>query len=149
MLEKNFSQVYTRFKLHFYKKIFSRFETRESTLTAVETFSVEAIHAMGRPTVNEFAEFTNISSQNAAYKVNSLIKKGYVKKTQSKIDRREYHLEVTEKFMRYYSITHEYISIVMSRIEERFTKEEVKILDKILQIMAEELMPEIDIEKQD
>lgn len=45
-----------------------------------------------RPTVNEFASFVQISPPNAAYKVNSLIRKGYLKKVQSQEDKREYRL---------------------------------------------------------
>ena len=33
MLDQTFGRVYTKFKLHFYKQIFSRFEDREATLT--------------------------------------------------------------------------------------------------------------------
>lgn len=146
MLEKNFTDVYTKFKLQFYKKIFNRFETREATLSAVETFSVEAIYALDSPTVNEFATFTQISPQNAAYKVNSLIKKGYVKKIQSKNDKREYHLEVTEKFLKYYGLSYDYIMLVMNRIRERFSNEDIERLEKILEVMSKELMPEVERE---
>lgn len=142
MLEENFNDVYTRFKLQFYKKIFSRFETREATLSAIETFSVEAIYALGNPTVNEFASFTQISPQNAAYKVNSLIKKGYVQKIQSEFDKREYHLQVTEKFMTYYGLSYDYIVLVMNRIRERFPEKDIEKLDEILGVIADELMPE-------
>ena len=37
-LEQLFVEVYTKFKLQFYSRIFNRFETREASLTAVETF---------------------------------------------------------------------------------------------------------------
>lgn len=40
--------------------------------------------------------FCNLS-ENAAYKINNLIKKGYLNKVRSENDRREDHLEVTEK----------------------------------------------------
>ena len=83
MLDQTFNSVYTKFKLHFYKAVFSRFQDREASLTAVETFCMEIIMALGRPTINEFARFVNISPPNAAYKVNSLIQKGYVRKEQS------------------------------------------------------------------
>ena len=76
MLKDAFFNVYTKFKLHFYQEIFSRFQDREASLTTVETFCMEAIQALGSPTVNEFATFMRISPPNAAYKVNSLIKKG-------------------------------------------------------------------------
>ena len=37
-LEQAFNEVYTKFKLHFYQEIFQRFQTREASLTTVETF---------------------------------------------------------------------------------------------------------------
>ena len=80
MLKNAFFDVYNKFKLHFYQEIFQRFQGREASLTTVETFAMETIQALGEPTVNEFASFMKISSPNAAYKVNSLIKKGYVVK---------------------------------------------------------------------
>ena len=79
MLEEVFTRVYTKFKLHFYQSVFSRFQNREASLTTVETFCMEIIYALERPTVNEFASFVQISPPNAAYKVNSLIRKGYLK----------------------------------------------------------------------
>ena len=92
MLEQAFNSVYSKFKLHFYQEIFRRFQDREASLTTVETFCMESIQALGAPTINEFAGFMRISPPNAAYKVNSLVKKGYVRKVQSSSDRREYHL---------------------------------------------------------
>ena len=148
MLRKAFNTVYTKFKLHFYKEIFDRFQTREASLTTVETFCMETILALGRPTVNEFASFMNISSPNAAYKVNSLIKKGYINKVQSKEDRREYHLEVTQKYIDYYNISSRYTDLVMDRICRRFTPEECEKLTEMLDIVSHELMPEVDIPDQ-
>ena len=145
MLRKAFNTVYTKFKLHFYKEIFDRFQTREASLTTVETFCMETILALGRPTVNEFATFMNISSPNAAYKVNSLIKKGYINKVQSMEDRREYHLEVTQKYLDYYNISASYMVEVMDRIAARFSPEDCAKLEEMLNIVNQELMPEVDI----
>ncbi len=144
MLKEAFNKVYTKFKLHFYHKVFERWEDREATLTTVETFCMEIIYAMKNPTVNEFAQATHISSPNAAYKVNSLVKKGYIKKVQSKEDKREYHLEVTDKYLDYYNISYNYMSTVMDRIQEKFTKEEQAQLVRFLTIVSDELMPEIE-----
>ena len=47
MLDQAFQQVYTKFKLHFYKQVFNKFETREATLTTVESFCMEVIMALG------------------------------------------------------------------------------------------------------
>ncbi len=116
MLEESFERIYTKFKLHFYQAVFSKFQTREASLTAVETFCMEIIQALGEPTVNEFASFVNISSPNAAYKVNSLIRKGYVEKVRSLNDRREYHLRPTQKFHDYYDLSRAYTREVMDRV---------------------------------
>ena len=125
MLEQAFNQVYTKFKLHFYRSIFGRFQKREASLTTVETFCMEIIMALGKPTVNEFSSFVGISAPNAAYKINNLIQKGYVRKEQSETDKREYHLVVTQKYIDYYNISYGYLSTVMDRIKARFPAEDV------------------------
>jgi DNA-binding MarR family transcriptional regulator len=142
-LKDAFSNVYTKFKLHFYQEIFERFQTRETSLTTVETFCVETIQALGRPTVNEFASFMRISPPNAAYKVNSLIKKGYIRKTQSEEDRREYYLEITPKYLELYNISSTYLTDVLNRISQRFSPEECDKLAEMLDIIGQELMPEV------
>ena len=148
MLQQSFSEVYTKFKLHFYQKVFGKFGSREATLTTVETFCMEIVQAMGSPTVNEFASFVHISPPNAAYKVNSLIQKGYLKKVQSQSDRREYHIVPTQKYMDYYNVSYTYLSTVLQRVEKRFPPEDVKTLEEMLQVISRELMPEIPIQVQ-
>lgn len=142
-LEESFNNVYSKFKLYFYREVMGKFKSREATLTTVETFCMELIYAMGNPTINEFASFANISSPNAAYKINKLIQKGYLVKQQSKNDRREYHLQVTQKYLDYYNISVEYVNRVVERLEQRLDAAEQKTLQKILDMMANELMPEI------
>ena len=145
MLRSAFFTVYTKFKLHFYKEIFQRFQNREASLSTVETFCMETILALGRPTVNEFASFMCISTPNAAYKVNSLVKKGYIQRVQSKSDRREFHLEPTEKYLNYYNISTSYMVEVLDRISQRFTPEDCKKLEEMLLVIGQELMPEVDV----
>ena len=146
LLEQNFSEVYSKFKLHFYKVVFSRWAEREASLTTVETFCMEIIHALGRPTINEFASFIDISAPNATYKVNSLIQKGYLIKVQSTDDKREYYLEPTQKYFDYYNISQGYTNVVIERIRQRFPEEDVKKLTEMLEIISEELMPEVALE---
>lgn len=143
MMEQSFIDVYTKFKINFYKKIFKRFETREASLTAVETFCVEVIHALKKPTINEFARFVEISQANAAYKVQSLVKKGYITKERSDLDRREYRLSVTEKFFTYYDISSGYMDEVLARIRKRFSDRELDVFTDILDAIDKELTPEI------
>jgi Transcriptional regulators len=148
MLEALFVEVYTKFKMEFYKKIFGRFQEREASLTATETFCVEVIYGLKRPTVKQFADFVEISGPNAAYKVNNLIKKGYINKIQSTEDRREFYLEVTDKYMDYYNITSDYISTVVGRMKDYFSPDEITTLEKVLYVMTSELMPEVSLPKE-
>lgn len=114
-------------------------------MTAVETFCMEVILELKEPTVNEFASFVRISSPNAAYKINNLIQKGYVEKIQSPNDRREYHLRPTQKYLDCYNVSGAYLKSVMDRVKGRFTQEEADQLDRMLQIVNQELMPEVDL----
>ena len=114
------------------------------SLTTIETFCIEIIYAMNRPTAGEFASFIQISSPNAAYKINSLVRKGYLRKVQSESDKREYRLEVTEKYLDYYNLGTSYMTVVMNRVKEHFGKEELEMLEHILEVTAEELMPEVE-----
>ena len=138
-----FANVYTKFKMHFYQEVFKKWENREVSLTTVETFCMEVIFALDKPTVSRFAEFTSLSSANAADKVNKLIGKGYLRKVQSQKDKRVYHLEVTQKYIDYYNISYNYMDTVMKRVAERISDEELKIAEKVLTVMDEELSREV------
>ncbi|MFR7990831.1 MAG: MarR family winged helix-turn-helix transcriptional regulator [Anaerovoracaceae bacterium] len=147
MLEKNFSDIYTKFKMRLYSKVFNQDIKVEDSLSAIEVLCVELIVAMDRPTINEFASFAQLSAPNAAYKINNLVKKGYINKVQSSVDKREYHLEVTDKYMKTYGVTYDYIGTVMKRIRERFSDDQVKELEEILGVIDDELMPEVQLEQ--
>ena len=142
MLEKHLSEVYDKFKLQFYRRVFELVRERDGSLSAMEAFSLEVINMLGEPTVSQFADFLNISQSNATYKVNNLIKKGYLARQNSTIDRREYHLVLSEKYYTYMNIYANYEFTVMRRVMEHFPEEDVACFDRILQVMSNELMPE-------
>ena len=142
-IDRDFKTIYTKFKLHFYREIFGSWTSREATMTTVETFCMEVIYAMERPTINECAKFIKISQPNAAYKVNNLIRKGFLRKVRSQKDKREYFLEATDKYIDYLDIENSYMHKVLERLESRFTKEQLEELDNMLKIISNELMPEV------
>lgn len=142
MLEQNFMEVYDKFKFRFYREVFKIVKEREGSLSAMEAFSLEVIKMLGKPTVGQFAEFLNISQSNATYKVNSLIKKGYLTRENSTRDRREYHLVLSEKYNNYISLMSNYERVVMERVKERFSGDEVETFSRMLQVISSELMPE-------
>lgn len=142
MVDSAFNDVYTKFKLNFYRGIFERIKEREVSLSASEAYAAEVIHALGSPTISQFAQFLQVSKSNATYKVGTLIKKGYVEKVKSDTDKREIHLHTTPKFMQYYAINQNYINVVTQRIKERFSPEELRQFDEMLRVISTELMPE-------
>lgn len=146
MFDFAISHIYDKLRLHFFMKVYSRFENREATLTTVETFSMEVIMSMQEPTVAQFAKMLDISSPNAAHRIKCLVQKGYVEKVQSKEDGREYHLRPTKKYLDFCKINQDYLKVLMKRCEKRFSPEDYKKLNEMLDIINNELMPELDIE---
>lgn len=146
MLADALNKVYSGLRLHFYMQVMPRFDAREATLTAVEAFSMEVIYAMHEPTVTEFSEMMGISSPNAAVRINSMIRKGYLTKVRSEEDKRTFHLHPTQKFMDYNRINISYLQTIVERCESRFTKEELTTLEKMLNVIDTELMPEIKMD---
>ena len=144
MLKDNFINVYDKFKLRFYKSVFELVRERDGSLSAMEAFSLEVIKMLDNPTVGQFADFLNISQSIATYKVHSLIKKGYLERENSQTDRREYHLVLSEKFYSYIGLISSYENVVMERIKARFSPEDVEKFDRMLSVIANELMPECE-----
>ena len=142
MLEKNFTEVYDKFKLRFYREVFELVRERDGSLSAMEAFSLEVINMLDEPTVGQFADLLHISQSNATYKVNNLIKKGYIERQNSQTDRREYHLVLSSKYYNYINIMSNYENEVMQRIKERFSAQDVEKFDSMLEVMSRELMPE-------
>ena len=144
VIEKSFCEVYDKFKLQFYRKVFDKVRERDGSLSAMEAFSLEVIAMLDQPTVGQFADFLKISQSNATYKVNSLMKKGYLERHNSQTDRREYHLVLSEKYLEYLGFLSKYEETVMKRLEARLSPEDTAKFDEILRLMSDELMPECD-----
>ena len=145
MIDQSFIEVYDKFKLHFYRRVFDLVRERDGSLSAMEAFSLGVIDMLDKPTVGQFASFLSISQSNATYKVNSLIKKGYLERQNSTSDRREYHLIMTEKYYNYMGLLSSYEHTVMERIRERFPEQDVQKFDEMLTVISGELMPECQI----
>jgi DNA-binding MarR family transcriptional regulator len=135
--------LYLKFKLRYYQKVLKQFQNRKASLSADEGYSAEAIYALGSPTVSEFANFMQISPQSAAYKVGNLVKKGYVTKSRSEEDKREFRLSVTDRFMKYYVLGNRYVFDVSGRIRANFSKDELEKFTNMLRRIVDELTDEI------
>ena len=132
MLEKEFEKLYYKFRNNYCKNLFSTVNEEKDSLSPTEAYCVEAIFLLNRPTVHQFANYVKISQPNATYRISNLINKGYVRKVLSLDDRREYFLEVTDKFSKTYGVNASYNTELMSTIREKFTKEEINQLEKMI-----------------
>ncbi len=117
--------------------MFHRISDKEESLSSSEYFCLECIYLMGNPTVSQFANFLDISSPNATYKVKQLIKKGFITKEKSKKDGREYILVPTQKFFDFYENKEDYV--IVNDLKQNLDKKECKKIDKIMKIMTEQI----------
>jgi len=137
------SRCYARFRLITYRSMFRLLRERDSSLSAAEAFAVDVIYLLQEPTIKEFADCLGISQPNATYKVNHLIQKGYVQKTPSQEDRREAHLHVTDKYMRYWNESNGSLTRALAVLQDRFSADEVATFTRMLQELTE-ILPEVD-----
>ncbi len=132
MLEKEFEKLYFKFRNNYCKNLFSSVNEEKESLSPTESYCVEAIFLMNRPTVHQFANYVNISQPNATYRISNLISKGYVRKVVSEDDRREYFLEVTDKFSKNYGMNASFNTQLMNRIREKFSQDEIEQMEKLI-----------------
>lgn len=139
MIESLLLSINNKVNLKFYKRIFSVVKEREGSLTAMEVFSLEVIHAMGEPTISEFADFIGISRPGASYKVASLMQKGYITKEVSADDKREFRLRLTEKYRDYFGLYEDGLRQAVQENTRNLSPEETDQLVKFLTHLNHEL----------
>ena len=139
MLEKEFEKLYYKFRANYCKNLFAKSNSGEGSLTATESYCVEVIFLLDRPSVHEFADYVNISLPNATYRISNLINKGFIIKIPSERDKREYFLAVTDKFKEYYGANCIFNAKLMNLIKEKFSKEEVILLESLVKKMVDEI----------
>jgi DNA-binding MarR family transcriptional regulator len=66
-----------------------------SKLTVSQLQYVDAVHALGEPTLSELAAKLNITKASVTTGVKKLVRSGYAIKTQSSTDKRIYHVSLT------------------------------------------------------
>ena len=106
---------------------------------------IEAI-GIGEPkNMSSIARELSVTVGTLTIAMNSLVKKGYVERIQSTTDKREYRLRPTQKYIDYYNISYSYLHLVMERAKQRFGPDDLAKLEEMLQVVSDELMPEIQL----
>jgi DNA-binding MarR family transcriptional regulator len=130
-------RCYERFRLSTYRSMFGLLRERDGSLSATEAFSVDVIHLLQGPTIKEFADCLGISQPNATYKVNQLIQKGYVEKIPSLEDRRETHLQVTDRYIRYSDRGSENLIRALETLKTQFTPQEMETFSRVIRALSD------------
>ena len=130
-------RCYERFRLSTYRSMFGLLRERDGSLSATEAFSVDVIHLLQGPTIKEFADCLGISQPNATYKVNQLIQKGYVEKIPSLEDRRETHLQVTDRYIRYSDRGSENLIRALETLKTQFTAQEMETFSRVIRALSD------------
>lgn len=145
-MKKQFLKVYNRFKLDFYRTL-NMGENKEDSLTVSESFCLEVINGLKKPTVRDVASFMKISQPNAAYKISNLEDKGYITKTQSKEDKRVFYLNVTKKYDKFSQTKNKYLADILETLENTMSPEDIKKTEEVLKAVYDHLPTADDLLK--
>ena len=132
MLTAQITELYKRFRLMTYRKLFGRIREKDGSLSATEAYTVDVIYLLGNPTVTQLAEVLGISQPNATYKVNNLVTKGYVVKTVSEEDKRETRLQVCDRFYNYYGDLDHFTDKAVAALESEYSPEALALFTQML-----------------
>ncbi len=140
--EDKYKEIYDAYRLDFYKNAFKAHDENKE-LSALEMITMEIVLILDGPTVNELANFLNTSQPNAAYKVGSLVKKGFLDRVQSEDDKREFFLYPTKKYKRVHAERRDFPNRVRNFLLSGLGPEELKhtndLLDYLMNAVDEEL----------
>lgn len=101
-------------------------------LTIPQLNYLEAIHALGEPTITELAGRLNFSKASVTAGVQRLVELGYVSKTQSAADRRVYHVRLTASGEELAAAKSRALSEYEAFIKAALSEEESRQLEAIL-----------------
>ncbi len=102
-------------------------------LTIPQLNYLEAIHALGQPTITDLADRLNFSKASVTAGVQKLVELGYVHKTQSTADRRVYHVGLTASGAELAAAKTRALSAYEAFIKSALSEEESRQLQAILE----------------
>lgn len=135
-------RLYRFLRLDSYRHMFGALRERDGSLSATEAFSADIIHLLGMPTLSQFAACIGISQPNATYKVNTLVTKGYVRKTVSPTDRREVRLCPSEKFSGYLRENSAVLQRAVEQLQQEYSQQELNLTANVLKSLTQLLSEE-------
>jgi DNA-binding MarR family transcriptional regulator len=112
-----------------------------SKLTIHQFQYIDAIYALGEPTITQIAEKLNITKASVTAGISKLINMGYVVKTQSSEDKRVFHVSLTEASRRLihakYQALKKYGDFVTDALSEDEARQFKAILTKLVKLFKQ------------
>lgn len=104
-----------------------------SDLTLSQLFYLEAIHALGSPTLGELAKRLKISNASASVGVQKLIKKGLLSKLQSSEDRRVCNIKLSPEAKKLMKAEERAFADFIANIKGALSEKEIRTVEEIFQ----------------
>ena len=116
-----------------------------SKLTINQLHYIDAIDALGKPTITEIADRLQITKASVTTGINKLVALGYVLKTQSSEDRRVVHVHLTsagdQLIKAKYQALNEYGEFIRASLSEHEARQLEAILAKLVKHFHQALNP--------
>lgn len=103
-----------------------------SKLTVHQLQYLDAINDLENPTITELAKKLRITKASVTVGVNKLIELGFVSKTQSKEDKRAFHVSLKESGRRFAAVKNQALQDYGKFIKSALSREEAKQFEAIL-----------------
>lgn len=115
-----------------------------STLTYNSVLYMDIIYAHpGKYTATAIAEMLQVSTPAVIQKVNALVKQGYIRKEQSKTDKRVYYLYINDENENEYKVYDEKERELESEFKKRYSQKEIDTFYEILTLAKKIYMGDI------
>jgi DNA-binding MarR family transcriptional regulator len=112
-----------------------------SKLTIHQLHYIDAIHALGEPTITEIAEWLGITKASVTAGITKLAGLGYVIKRQSHADRRVFHVRLTgageQLILAKYQAIAEYVAFIRGALSEEEAGQLEHILAKLVKLFKQ------------
>jgi DNA-binding MarR family transcriptional regulator len=108
-----------------------------SKLTVHQLQYLDAINDLEHPTITELAKKLRITKASVTVGVNKLIRMGFVSKTQSKEDKRVFHVSLKESGRQFAAVKYQALQDYGKFIKSALSKEEAKQFEAILTKLVE------------
>ncbi len=106
-----------------------------ASLPYADILQLFIIRHKDKMTISELADYMRLSRPAVTQKVNELVKKGLVIKTQSECDKRIFYLSLSDKVTE--NCNEPRMDTVLEAVDKEFSEEDKAIFTKILNFMAD------------